>query len=248
MKDQSPRLATDPLITAILGISTVNELCIAGGEPLLFKEEIYRILSGISKTNIRTVVITNGVLMDSRFIDSISSFNIHLVVSIDTLDHIFWKFVRGIDSYHTVLGNLEYALKQLTSNKLSIQSVLSEETRFHVESVSEYARDKNIYHSIQNYISTGFEGSWTEIEFDPTLRPTLGQQCFAAGKNISIMQNGDVYTCFQQNLIPDCEKPIGNLHYQRIEEILCSEYLKRIFDKMTVCNMPCKVLKCNTKS
>jgi len=77
-------------------------LCIVGGEPLLFKNEIYEILHGISNTNIRTVIITNGVLMDKGFIDYISDYNSHIVTSIDTVDREFWKFVRGANSYDVV--------------------------------------------------------------------------------------------------------------------------------------------------
>lgn len=53
-KDKADRLPTEKFINAIKSISTATELCIVGGEPLLFKSEIYEILQGISDTDIRT--------------------------------------------------------------------------------------------------------------------------------------------------------------------------------------------------
>lgn len=247
-KDKADRLPTEKFINGIKSIPTARELCIVGGEPLLFKSEIYEILQGISDTEIRTVIITNGVPMDKKFIDTVSKYNTHIVVSIDTMDSEFWKFVRGTNSYDRVIRNFEYASTALTPAQLSIQSVLSEETEPHMAAVAEYANSKNVYHSIQDYISEGFEGSWTETKKKQAQIPDNGQQCFAADRNLSIVQNGNVYTCFQQTWIEGCEKPIGNLNEQNMNEILNSNYTNTVSEKMRVCNLPCKVLKCNTKN
>ena len=247
-KDKADRLPTEKLIHGIKSIPTAIELCIVGGEPLLFKSEIYQILQGISDTKIRTVIITNGVPMDKKFIDIISNYHTHIVVSIDTMDSQFWKYVRGTNSYDKVIRNFEYASTTLTSEQLSIQSVLSKETKPHIASVAEYAKSKNLYHSIQDYISEGFEGSWTETLIKEAQLPDIGQQCFAADRNLSIIQNGNVYTCFQQTRIEGCRQPIGNLNEDDMDEILNSTYTREVSDKMRVCNLPCKVLKCNTKN
>lgn len=247
-KDKAPRLATNSFINAILNIPTAQELCIVGGEPLLFKDEIYEILEGISKTEIRTVIITNGVPMDKEFIHKVSRYNIHIVVSIDTMEKEFWKYVRGTNSHDKVLSNFEYAITQLTPAQISIQSVLSKETQPHLEAVSEYANSKNVYHSIQDYVSEGFEGTWTPLESKMAFVPDSEQQCYSADRNLSIVQNGDVYTCFQQNWIKECEKPLGNLNTMNINEILSSSYASSVSEKMKICNLSCKVLKCNTKN
>jgi sulfatase maturation enzyme AslB (radical SAM superfamily) len=247
-KDKADRLPTEKFINGIKSIQTARELCIVGGEPLLFKPEIYEILKGIGETDIRTVIITNGVSMNKEFIHNVSKYNIHIVVSIDTMDREFWKFVRGTNSYNKVLKNFEYASSILTPAQISIQSVLSKETLPHMAEVTEYANSKNVYHSIQDYITEGFEGSWTVTENKQAIIPDNGQQCFAADRNLSVVQNGDVYTCFQQTWIDGCQKPIGNLNSQTMTEILNSEYAISVSDKMRTCNLPCKVLKCNTKS
>lgn len=247
-KDKTDRLPTEKIINGIKSIPTATELCIVGGEPLLFKSEIYEILQGIADTDIRTVIITNGVLMDKEFINFVSKYNIHIVVSIDTLDKEFWKFVRGTNSHDKVLKNFEYATSILTPAQISIQSVLSKETQPYMAEVSEYASSKNVYHSIQDYISEGFEGTWTAKENKQAVISDNGQQCFAADRNLSILQNGDVYTCFQQTWIEGCQKPLGNLNTKTMKEILTTDYALSVSEKMRVCNLSCKVLKCNTKN
>ena len=212
------------------------------------KEESFEILQGLIRTGIRTVLITNGVPMDRVFIDKVSQFHIHIVVSIDTIDRVFWQFVRGTNSYERVLANFDYALTRLNSSQISIQSVLSKETQSHVKAVAEFAQSKGVYHSVQDYISEGFEGSWTALRNKKAFIPPEEQQCYAADRNLSIVQNGDVFTCFQQSWIEGCNKPLGNLNLQSIEEILSSKYALEVSQKMRVCNLPCKVLKCNTKN
>ena len=247
-KDKADRLPTEKFINGIKSIPAAKELCIVGGEPLLFKSEIYKILQGIADKDIRTVIITNGVSMNKEFVHTVSKHNIHIVVSIDTLDREFWKFVRGTNSYDKVLKNFEYATSILTPAQISIQSVLSKETQSHMAEVAEYANSKNVYHSIQDYITEGFEGSWTAIENKQAIIPDNGPQCFAADRNLSVVQNGDVYACFQQTWIDGCQKPLGNLNSQIMTGILSSEYAISVSKKMRVCNLPCKVLKCNTKN
>ncbi len=247
-KDQAPRLAPSKVVDTLKSIPTADELCIVGGEPLLFKDEVLEILEGIKNTNIRTVLITNGVPFDKKFVHATAQYNIHVVFSIDTMDPEFWKFVRGTNSYQKVISNFEYALGVLKAEQLSLQSVLSKETEPHIAKVSEYAKEKGVFHSIQDYVTEGFEGSWTPLEEKLAFVPDNQQQCYATRRNLSIVQNGDVYTCFQQSWIPECHKPLGNLNHQGIDEILSTEYFQHVQDKMKVCNLPCKVLKCNTKN
>jgi MoaA/NifB/PqqE/SkfB family radical SAM enzyme len=246
-KDGAERLLVSKFTKAIKAISTAQELCIVGGEPTLFKSEIYEILQLLSDTSIRATIITNGVLADKDFIDKISNFNIHIVFSIDTLDKEFWRFVRGTNSYDVVFRNFEYATTVLNSAQISIQSVLSKETEPYISEVADYAMRKNLYHSIQDYVSEGFNGCWTEKIDKQIVIPDNEQQCFSANRNLSIMQNGDVFTCFQQSWIDGCQKTLGNLNTQEISEILSSDYALYISKKMKVCNLPCNVLKCNTK-
>ena len=245
--DSEPRLPLEKLITALASVRSVREICIVGGEPLLFKDEILEFLRACSSGSLRTVVITNGVLMDQTFLRIVASFNIHLVVSIDTLDRDFWRFVRGCDSRDLVLANLEAALSELSLEQLSIQSVRAGETEPYLREVAEWTRSRGLFHSVQEYIPDGFGGSWTPIAptADAPKGPETDGRCHAAGRNLSIMSNGDVFTCFQQPWIPRCERPLGNLVRDPLDQLLTGEYADHVQDRMRQCDLPCKVLRCN---
>jgi MoaA/NifB/PqqE/SkfB family radical SAM enzyme len=225
-------------------LKLLSEICIVGGEPLISKNKILKILDSVPP-NVKTVIVTNGVLLNKNLIRDFSKYNMHFVVSIDTLDRDFWNFVRGSDSFDKVINNVEYARKALNPDKLSIQSVLSEETKSHVSEVANYAKKLGVYHSIQPYITEGFEGSWTPIKLENQNLGKSFEKCYSTGRNLSIMPNGDVFTCFQQSKIEDCEKPLGNLKYETLDRILSSNYTEQVMKKMYICNLSCKVLKCN---
>jgi sulfatase maturation enzyme AslB (radical SAM superfamily) len=232
---------------AIISLPHLTEFCIVGGEPLLFRDRIISLLNAIKDHPCRTVLITNGVLMDAAFIDRIARLNIHIVVSIDTVDREQWQFVRGRDTMDTVLGNLYYARSVLRPDQLSIQSVLAQETKTYLAGVRALADKLGVYHSIQDYLAEGFGGEWTAMPAREKRVPE-NEVCHAAGRNLSIMPNGDVFTCFQQSWMPGCQKPLGNLARNQISEIISNDYAAGIQAAMRQCNLPCKVLKCNQRN
>jgi len=229
------------IVSFIKAIPHLNELVFVGGEPLIYKSTILEIISNISPA-IKSTIITNGVLADSKFIDSLKGTNTHIVFSIDTMDKDFWKFVRGKDTYDQVFGNLKYALKALNQTQVSVQSVLAKETKEHVNEVGRWLSELGIYHSVQDYVSDGFGGIWTELS---TKRVSSESICLAYKYNMSIMPNGDIFTCFQQPLINGCDKPIGNVVTDTFSDVVSSVYFNDVIHKMKTCNLTCKVLKCN---
>jgi len=245
MSHNGPLVPIPRIIDCLRDIDSLQEVCIVGGEPLLYKERIGSILDSVQDKGLRTTIVTNGVLMDERFLNAIANHRVHLVISIDTIDKEFWKYVRGVDSFDLVMGNLKSALEILSPEQLSIQSVLAEETKEHVGEVREFADRHGIYQSIQPYLQEGFEGTWTTEQANGK-RETAGR-CYAAGRNLSIMPNGDVFTCFQQNLIEGCDHAIGNITEDRIKDLLSTEYIESVMERMITCTLPCKQLKCNLK-
>ncbi len=228
----------------INGFSNAHELCIVGGEPLIYKSLIMEIISNINP-DIRIVVITNGVLCDSDFVDFLQDKNIHLIFSIDTLDKEYWKFIRGNDTYDKVINNLNYAISKLDTDKISIQSVRAKETLGELPNISEYCCKNDIYHSIQDYVQDGFDGKWSGVVNNSEIAGNSNLEesdCYAYDGNLSIMPDGRVFTCFQQELIKGFEVPIYNIK-NKIE--IDSGYLNDLVNSMKKCNLPCKVLKCN---
>ncbi len=218
-----------------------------GGEPLLFRERILGLLHAIKQHSCRTVLITNGVLLDAEFMNQVAHLNIHIVVSIDTVDQQQWQFVRGRDTMDTVLKHLRYARSVLRPDQLSIQSVLASETKEYLADVRALADELGVFHSIQDYMAEGFGGEWTVL---PAKEKQVQENeiCHAAGRNLSILPNGDVFTCFQQSWMPGCQQPLGNLLRDEITNMLAGDYADRVQAAMHQCNLPCKVLKCNQRN
>jgi MoaA/NifB/PqqE/SkfB family radical SAM enzyme len=234
------------IIDFINDINTIDEFVIVGGEPLIYRDDILRIINSIDNHKVRVIIITNGVLATEEFIKSIQGKNVHIVFSIDTLDEKEWIFVRGNNTMNTVLSNFLYAHNILDPTQLSAQSVLAKETAESVKSVGHWLSTLGIYHSIQHYVQDGFDGEWNQIENSNLISAQM-TKCFAHELNMSILPNGDVVTCFQQNLIKGCQQPLGNINRDSARVILTSPYLQIVRKLMEECNLPCKVLKCNTE-
>lgn len=243
VSEHTSQVSTEKVVQAVLDLPGLVELCLVGGEPLVQKRKVLDILDGISDTEVKTVLITNGVACSPRFIDAVKDFNLHIVFSIDTVDPVFWKYVRGNDSYSIVMNNFHYAVDNLLPEQISVQSVLSKETEKHVRDVSDFCQKLDRFHSVQNYIQQGFEGEWTELVPDKDDAPS--GPCQAVCRNLSIMPDGSVFTCFQQPLMPGCEAPLGSLEEEAIEQMLSTRYAKKVNASMRGCDLPCKVLKCN---
>jgi len=243
VREQSSRVSTAKVIQAVLDLPDLCELCLVGGEPLIQKGTVLDILDGISNTGVKTVLVTNGVACSPRFIDTVKHFNLHIVFSIDTVDQIYWSYVRGNDSYRIVMDNFQYAVDNLHPEQISVQSVLSQETEEHVREVAEFCKRIDRFHSVQHYIQQGFEGEWTELAQKADDAPC--GSCQAAWRNLSIMPDGNLFTCFQQPLMLGCEAPLGNLEEASIKQILSSPYTAKVNACMKACDLPCKVLKCN---
>lgn len=237
------------VIQAVRSVPSAREVCIVGGEPLVYRDRVLSIIRGLSDLPVRTTIVTNGVPCTPAFVFQLKTLNVHLVFSIDTLDRERWRWVRGTDSMDVVFRNLDAVRSTLRPEQLSIQSVLAEETREDVSAVGRWCAARGIYHSIQHYVQGGFDGSWT-----PLVAPAHGSgsttatsvgPCLAADRNLSIMPDGSVYTCFQQTLISDSAKPIGRLGEQSVPEMLEARYTHEVLGRMRGCELPCKVLRCN---
>lgn len=237
-------LPTELLSDAFHALPRLVEFCIVGGEPLIFRPAIRALVDAARSHSFRTVLVTNGVLLTEDFVRDVADARIHIVVSIDTLDRAQWQWVRGRDTYDTVLDNLRRACAVLTPEQISVQSVLAAETVASIPAVRALCSQLGIHHSVQDYISDGFDGHWTPLPSGERA-VSADSPCIAAGRNISILPNGDVVSCFQQSWISGCERPLGNLRDSSMAEILESEYAEDVQKAMWSCDLPCKALRCN---
>jgi len=242
IEDHDDDLDPAAVVRAARSLQGLEELCITGGEPLLLGDRILAIAQGLDGSGIRTSIVTNGTLCGVEFLEALAPLNVHLVFSIDTIDPEFWRFVRGTDSFETVIENLMLARALLKPEKVSVQSVLARETQDHLLSVGAICEERGITQVVQEYLEEGFGGTWTPLR---GLEETPVDDCRAAGRNLSIMPDGSVRTCFQQDLIPGCAEPLGSIPEQDITEIISSDYAAEVIERMRHCSLPCARLNCN---
>jgi MoaA/NifB/PqqE/SkfB family radical SAM enzyme len=251
VREHPPMVAPQLVAEALHAIPSARELCLVGGEPLLHRAGVLALLEAIADLPaLRTTIITNGVGCTPAFVDALRGRAVHLVFSIDTVDREAWRWVRGTDSYDRVLGQLEYVRATLRPEQLSVQSVLARETRDHVAAVGAWCAARGITQVVQPYLAEGFDGGWTPLDLKGETAREVAEDwssrpCQAAGRNLSIMPGGEVFTCFQQREIPGCAEPIGVLGRDAITDMLASPYAAAVQARMERCDLPCKVLTCN---
>lgn len=74
------------LIHEIIKIKPIN-VCLAGGEPLLRKDIAYRIIGLLSKNNIITSMVSNGLLLDEETVDELKKAGLNRIqISLDGLE------------------------------------------------------------------------------------------------------------------------------------------------------------------
>lgn len=86
-------------------------LDITGGEPLLRKDFI-DIVKVCSRDGIKVSVPTNGLLLDSKIINELSSRSIPLVISLDGCTKEDHEFIRGSNTFDRTLHNISEAVSQ----------------------------------------------------------------------------------------------------------------------------------------
>ncbi|MFA6173109.1 MAG: radical SAM protein [Kiritimatiellales bacterium] len=215
------------------------QVTITGGEPLLFMDDVLAIAEEASRLGVPLFVVTNGTLINERFLDAYQRLGHTLVISLDTLDAEKWPSFRGRDSYRTVMDNIALAGKKLGS-RLKIQSVDADESRAGLSEIRKFCDHMGIGHVIQPYMDFG--GTWHDSR---VFKENGKDEPCAARKNICVFFSGHVVKCFDHHRIPIAKEPLGNIAEEDIVTILCKTRSTQVTRQMKSCNLPCKRLSCN---
>lgn len=100
------------------------------GEPFLYKDRLFEYINTLTLEDTKQInFITNGTLLDEETIDRLKDFkdktgiNVSVNVSIDSIDEVGYKIVRGGD-FNKVIKNTDYLKEQgLLANVLCTVSV-----------------------------------------------------------------------------------------------------------------------------
>ena len=75
----------------------IFECVISGGEPLLLKDNLYKIMDVLDDSGVRFILVTNGMLMDKKMIEKLSKYDYYWIqVSIDGSKPEIHDKIRGV--------------------------------------------------------------------------------------------------------------------------------------------------------
>jgi MoaA/NifB/PqqE/SkfB family radical SAM enzyme len=98
-------------------------IMLSGGEPLLHPE-LSQIISDLKELELKIVLNSNGLLLHRH--KWLADWQIdQLVVSMDGLNESEYKYIRGLNGYHTVWNNLETFQKASPTTLVGIRTILN---------------------------------------------------------------------------------------------------------------------------
>ena len=115
----------------------VFECVISGGEPLLLKDDLYKIMDVLHDGGIRFVLVTNGMLMNEQVIDRISKYDYYWVqVSIDGSRPEIHDEIRGVKGSWKKAVNAAKMVSQ-AGLPLVVSHVIQKDNMDHVDEMVE---------------------------------------------------------------------------------------------------------------
>lgn len=116
-------------------------LIIGGGEPLV-REDICDILKLFENKKNKPAIATNGILLEEKIIQQIAKSCMTLQISLDTLNEVTYKKLRGIDALEKVKQNIRLAKEYI--DNIRIVTVLNRYNQEELEEIYNFINENNI--------------------------------------------------------------------------------------------------------
>jgi MoaA/NifB/PqqE/SkfB family radical SAM enzyme len=117
----------------------VRFVLVQGGEPLL-RRDLPEILEDLSAIGFHLTLITNGTKITSQLVERLSRLPVAISVSLDTLDRVKYRHIRGADQLEQVLEGIAL-LKNFPHPKF-LTCIVSEVNRTEAPAVVRFAREQ----------------------------------------------------------------------------------------------------------
>lgn len=122
------------------------------GEPLIKRDEVYKICKYTSQNNIYTSMNSNGFLITEKVAEKLVNSGLNkIIISIDSLDPEIHDYLRGVPSAHKRAMEAVGYLKKYSNNNFSIviQSVLLNKNLKDSVKLAKWAKENDIPWSFQ---------------------------------------------------------------------------------------------------
>lgn len=123
-------------------------IAFTGGEVLL-KKDAYDIFEYCHKSNLPFTITTNGKLLTSDNVNRLLELNpLNINISLDSLDPVVYKQIRGQSYLEQVKSNIDYLMKQIGEQsfktKVFLKTVINSYNVDELPLIAQYAHDKKI--------------------------------------------------------------------------------------------------------
>ncbi len=133
----------------------IRMIYLSGGEPLV-RKDIFEIIDCLSRKGFELILTTNGLLLNEKNIRKLIRYkNLHMNVSLDTLDKDLYKKIRGVDALDLVLRNLKRIKRLYPKYPLRITMTVSKINYEEVDKVFDFCKKNKIYFSANPYFWGG---------------------------------------------------------------------------------------------
>ncbi|MFH1456008.1 MAG: radical SAM protein [archaeon] len=133
----------------------IRMIYLSGGEPLL-RKDIISIIDTLSKKGFEIILTTNGLLLNEKNVRKLIKYkNLHINVSLDTLDKELYKKIRGVDALDLVLRNLKGLKRMYPDYPLRTTMTVSKINYKEVDKIIEFCKKNKIYFSANPYFWGG---------------------------------------------------------------------------------------------
>lgn len=194
-----------------------------GGEPF-YRKDFKEILLYCVKKSIDIQIITNGLLLDSEYIDILKLYNIHLGISVESFNKDSYEMIRGKNTFDKLIDNLDKLNKN--NIKFDIYTTINYYNINEFDGIFKYAKkyDCNIHF---NDITVDGRAKFNPdlmINNDNVVNEIVNlsdkyfnidylnydSSCWANNETLFISCNGDIYLCTEEARV--CKKSrIGNI-------------------------------------
>lgn len=129
----------------------VVRVTLTGGEPLI-RPDIMEILKRLDSMGMKTVLNTNGVLLDEKNIRRLGQFHsLSIAVSFDTMDRATYARLRGTDHLDMVIDNVKKARRICKDMPIRLHMVMTEINMEEVDDIIGFAKDNGLTFSCMPY-------------------------------------------------------------------------------------------------
>jgi MoaA/NifB/PqqE/SkfB family radical SAM enzyme len=131
----------------------VGYVFLQGGEPLM-REDLLDIVDEFILNDIKPTIITNGLLLTKDIGYAIARRKCNLAISLDSLDPIIYKKMRGVDKLEAVMQNI-HALSQIKKHQgnWAVTTTVTKLIKLQdVKQIEKFAQDNGFMYAIRPYV------------------------------------------------------------------------------------------------